>query len=68
MLARNNLIHRIAHGFQPLELLDLANHGRLTYVDLRSPSAQNARQPQKTDPGRQPHERPHQNDGKNRAQ
>ena len=40
VLALDNRIHRIAYGFQPLELLDLMNDGRLIHGELRGPSAQ----------------------------
>ena len=40
MLARDDLIHRMTYGFQPLELLNLANLGRLIHFDQRAPSAQ----------------------------
>ena len=46
MLARNNLIHRIVHGFQPLKLLNLMDHGRLIHIEQRMSPAQKSQQVQ----------------------
>jgi hypothetical protein len=44
VLARNDLIHGVAHGLQTLEFLNLTNHSRLIHVDGGTFSAQHAHQ------------------------
>ena len=46
VFTRNNLVHCVADGFQPLKLLNLTNHGGLIHVDQHPSPAQNANQVQ----------------------
>ena len=68
VFTRNNLIHGIADGFQPLKLLNLMNHGGLIHIDVRAAAAQITDQVKKPEPGREPDHRYQQNNRKNRAQ
>jgi hypothetical protein len=46
VLTRDNLVHRVAYGFQPLQLLNLMNHGGLIHIYLRFAFSQHAQKVQ----------------------
>src|SRR5215469_13817724 len=56
VFAGNDFFHRVAHGFEALELLNLSYHRGLIGVDDRAAAAKYLRPPPKPDAGDQPHD------------
>src|SRR5580704_4886205 len=69
MFTRNNLVQRVVHRLQPLQLLNLPHNGRLIDIDLCLvfAFAQRGKNMQQTEPRRQPYERSDENPRPRRA-